>query len=117
MAEQNVPLAEEQDEHDGDALHILALLDGKPVGTARVLRKDARTAKITRVAVLRRARGTGLGAALIREAEAASGARKFVLDAQSHALKFYARLGYIAVGGEFLEAGILHRHMVKELAG
>jgi predicted GNAT family N-acyltransferase len=113
VAEQNVPLEEEQDEHDATALHLLALLDGKPAATARVLLKEGNTAKITRVAVVKQARGTGLGAALMREAEAASGAEHFILDAQSHALSFYTRLGYRAVGDEFLEAGIPHRHMVK----
>ena len=34
---------------------------------------------------------------------------------QTHALGFYARLGYAAHGEEFLDAGIPHLHMVREL--
>jgi predicted GNAT family N-acyltransferase len=112
--EQKVPLEEERDEHDPTALHFLALLEGEPAGTARVLIKDAgRLAKITRVAVLASARGTGVGAALMRHIHAAVPAASFTLDAQLRALPFYERLGYRAEGPEFMEAGIPHRRMVK----
>ena len=37
VQEQNVPEQQELDEHDATALHLLATLDGRPVGTARLL--------------------------------------------------------------------------------
>ncbi len=115
VTEQNVPIAEEQDEFDETAAHFLAELDGKPVGTARLLMKENGTlAKITRVAVLREARGQNIGAALIRHIEATAPVSRFALDAQVHALPFYERLGYKAVGDVFMEAGIPHRHMRKD---
>jgi predicted GNAT family N-acyltransferase len=112
VEEQHVPIDEERDEYDETALHYLATLDGKPVGTARVLLKDS-TAKITRVAVLRKARGQGIGEALMRHIESALAVRRFALGAQLHALPFYERLGYVAEGEVFMEAGIPHRHMAK----
>ena len=114
VEEQNVPIEEEHDEHDETALHFLATLDDKPIGTARVLLK-ASTAKITRVAVLRTARGHGIGAALMRHIESAVPVHRFTLGAQLHALPFYERLGYVAEGKVFMEAGIPHRHMAKNL--
>ncbi len=114
VEEQGVPFEEERDEYDEAALHFLATAEGAATGTARVLLKDeGNTAKIGRVAVSKSARGLGIGAALIRHIEHEVGASQFLLDAQTHALRFYERLGYTAYGEEFMEAGISHRHMRK----
>lgn len=116
MREQNVPIEEERDEFDAAALHFLALRNGMGIGTARVVLKDnGATAKIGRVAVLRSARGLGVGAALIRHIEGSVDAATYSLDAQTHALPFYERLGYSAHGEEFMEAGIPHFHMSKRV--
>lgn len=119
IEEQNVPEAEELDDLDEVALHLLARLDGRPLGTARLLRLGE-TGKIGRVAVLAEARGTGLGAALMRAAidqfRATAGVTRVKLGAQTHALGFYEKLGFVAYGPEFDDAGILHREMVLELA-
>ncbi|WP_416140105.1 GNAT family N-acetyltransferase [Halomonas sp. HK25] len=114
IEEQRVPLAEEWDGRDDDSRHFLALLDGAPVGTARLL-PDAH---IGRVAVLAEARDGGIGAALM--AAAIETARReshpaVELSAQTHALAFYERLGFMAIGDEFLDAGIPHRNMRLEL--
>ena len=60
-----MPEDEELDDLDGDAIHILATVDGVPVGTARLLISGT-TGKIGRVCVVKSQRGTGLGAALMR---------------------------------------------------
>lgn len=114
VEEQNVPLEEERDAYDEIARHFLATADGVPVGTARVtLKDDGVTAKISRVAVSKSARGLGIGAGLMRHIENEVSARQFMLDAQIQALPFYQLLGYAAFGDEFMEAGIPHRHMQK----
>lgn len=114
VAEQNVPLEEERDEYDATALHFLATEDGAALATARVILKNNNaTAKIGRVAVRKPARGRGIGAALIRHIEKEVPATEYLLDAQSHALAFYERLGYAAYGDEFMDAGIPHFHMRK----
>lgn len=117
IREQGVPEAEEHDSHDEEACHFLALKDGHPVGTARVLLRDNGTiAKIGRVAVLRAKRQQGVGRALIQAIEqdaSVTAVQHFALDAQTHALPFYMALGYSAHGDEFMEAGIPHLHMSK----
>jgi len=69
--------------------------------------------------VLKSARGTGLGAALINEAIAIARARPGVteakLGAQIQALGFYEKLGFTAVGPVYDDAGIDHRDMVLDL--
>lgn len=60
------------------------------------------------------ARGLGVGAALVRAIEDAArelGLAAVDLHAQTHALGFYERLGYVAYGPEFPDAGIAHRAM------
>ncbi|HSH57809.1 MAG TPA: GNAT family N-acetyltransferase [Halomonas sp.] len=114
--EQGVPRQEEWDGRDKECHHFLALLDGQPVGTARLL-PDAH---IGRVAVLAEARGQGVGVALMRaaiEAARRQGQPAVELAAQTHALAFYTRLGFEAHGPEFLDAGIPHRNMRLTLGG
>ena len=116
--EQGVSETDEIDDLDEVAVHLLAVQDGVPVGAARLLTYGD-TGKVGRVCVLARLRGTGLGAALMRAAVAHFRARGDVarvkLGAQTHALGFYERLGFVAQGPEFLDAGIPHRDMVLDL--
>ena len=118
IEEQGVSEADEVDDKDDDAIHLLATLNGAPVGSARLL-VMGEVGKIGRVCVLKSARGTGLGAQLMRAAvdrfRSIPGVTKVKLGAQTHALGFYERLGFIAVGPEFDDAGIAHREMVLAL--
>ena len=118
IEEQGVSEADEVDDLDEVAIHLLAFLDDTPVGTARLL-VDGSTGKVGRVCVLRVARGTGLGAALMRAAvdrfRAMPGVQKVKLGAQSHATGFYEALGFRVVGEPFMDAGIEHREMVLDL--
>ncbi len=118
IEEQGVSEADEVDGQDDSAIHLLAYLNEAPVGTARLLLKGD-TGKIGRVCVLREARGTGLGAALIRAAlaefRAIPGVTRATLGAQSHATGFHAALGFRVIGEEFIDAGIPHREMVLDL--
>jgi len=116
--EQGVSEADEVDDLDGVAIHLLATDSGRPVGTARLL-VQGDTGKIGRVCVLKDRRGTGLGAALIGVAVAEfrvmPGLVRAKLGAQVTALGFYDRLGFGAVGPVYLDAGIEHRDMVLPL--
>nr|WP_164512309.1 GNAT family N-acetyltransferase [Oceaniglobus ichthyenteri] len=112
--EQGVSEADEMDNLDEAAIHLLATINGAPVGTARLLIKGE-IGKIGRVCVLRPYRGTGLGAALIAAAldvlRAQPGLRTARLGAQTHAIGFYERLGFAAHGPVYDDAGIPHRDM------
>lgn len=118
IEEQNVPEAEEWDGLDVDAIHLLAWDGDHPVGTARILEKG-HIGKIGRVCVLSEARGTGLGAALIRAAldilRTRPGITQAKLGAQTHAIGFYEKLGFTAQGPIYDDAGIPHRDMTLEL--
>ncbi len=114
IVEQGVSEADENDGLDDACLHILASLDGRPVGTARVLPMQT-IAKIQRVCILKAMRGTGAGARLmtfaldlIRRDGRFEIAR---LGSQTYALDFYRKLGFRDYGAEYLDAGIPHRDM------
>lgn len=116
--EQDVPIEEEIDEYDRTAIHLLARDERGPMGTARIV-VVGDTAKIGRVCVLAKARGQGLGDALIRKALEIAGGLEGVtqakLGAQIQAIGFYAALGFDVTGPTYLDAGIEHRDMVRSV--
>jgi predicted GNAT family N-acyltransferase len=113
--EQGVPEELELDGFDPTCLHALALdAGGDVLGTGRLLPDG----HIGRMAVLALARGRGVGAALLQalvEQARARGDREVVLSAQMHAVDFYARYGFVAEGGVYVDAGIPHRLMRRAL--
>lgn len=116
VEEQSVPLALEYDERDPLCRHVLACIDGQPVGTGRLDVKNS--GKIGRVAVLAPYRGQGVGEQLMQalhQIAARDGLPQLRLNAQVSALAFYQRLGYQPYGERFVEAGIDHQAMLLEL--
>ena len=119
VVEQGVPEDLERDEHDDTADHVLAWLDGRAVGAGRLVVEPGGVGHLGRLAVLPAGRGRGIGAALVRGIEARArtrGLSTVVLGAQTHAIGFYERLGYVAYGPEFDDAGIPHRMMRRDVA-
>ena len=115
IEEQNVPEELEWDGADERAYHVLASDDeGEPIGTGR-LKIDG---QIGRMAVSRDWRGRGVGSAILRTLVGLArkeGCSVVRLHAQTHALPFYAKHGFTAIGPEFDEAGIPHREMELRL--
>lgn len=109
--EQKVPAEIELDEFDPVSLHALAFdAEGRVLGTGRLLPDG----HIGRMAVLRQARGIGVGRALLRalmQAARARGDREVLLSAQTHAIAFYQRFGFVVEGEAYDDAGIAHRMM------
>ena len=114
VSEQGVPAEIELDEDDHHAIHFLATTSGRPVGTARLV-MYGKKAKIGRMAVLKKYRRSGIGAALLKRGIAAAkrrGARTIFLHAQLPVIGFYEKMSFHCVGPVFDEAGIAHRKMI-----
>lgn len=110
VIEQSVPEDIEMDDLDAEAKHVLAFVDGVPVGTGRITAEG----RIGRMAVLREYRGRGVGRDILL-ALVDIGRRysvdRLCLSAQCHAIPFYERMGFVAQGDVYEEAGIPHRWM------
>ena len=113
--EQAVPEELEWDGLDPQCAHVLAWNDqGDAIGTARMQPNGT----IGRMAVLKDWRGRGAGRALLEallDCAVRQGLTRVTLSAQTHAIGFYERAGFHVVGELFIDAGIPHRKMVKEL--
>lgn len=114
VVEQKIPAELEWDVMDAQCLHAVAYDEAKrPVGTGRLLPDG----HIGRMAVLASARGSGVGAALLRllmEQARVRGELGVQLNAQLSAESFYQRAGFTREGELFDEAGIPHVHMTKQ---
>jgi predicted GNAT family N-acyltransferase len=116
--EQGVSRAADRDGRDPEATHIVAVEDGRVLGTCRLVFHGA-TARLGRLAVEPEARGRGVAAAILAEATSVArgaAAERISLHAQTYARELYARDGYRESGEPFEEEGIEHVRMEKQLA-
>lgn len=120
VEEQGVPLEDEFDEHDtldGQCKHILVYYNQQPVGTGRIRTVDD-FGKLERICILKPYRKFGLGKVIISELEEIAkeiGLSQVKLHGQTQAEGFYKKLGYRTVSDVFMEDGIPHILMMKEL--
>ena len=103
-------------------VHIVCWNDeGRVAACLRVFWKDKDTgvAQIGRVVTLEH--GTGLGGLMLHEGVELAinkfGARKIYLEAQEYAIGYYAKEGFKVVSEPFLEDGIPHVQMEREITG
>lgn len=115
VVEQNVPAELEWDGIDDSCRHALAEDgQGAAIGCGRLLPDG----HVGRMAVLVAWRCAGVGGAILEtlvELARELGHAEVVLNAQVHALPFYAAHGFVVRGPEFSEAGIAHRAMARAL--
>lgn len=117
VEEQHLTGSVYDDPDDELSVHVLAAIGSEIVGIGRVtyIFDDA---QIAWVAVRRPMRRHGVGDAIMRRLIAVSiehGAAVISLNAQTHALSFYERLGFRSVGRKFHMGGIEHQHMMMDV--
>jgi predicted GNAT family N-acyltransferase len=117
LIEQQVPPHEELDDRDAVCLHVVVYESDVPVGTGRL--DVEKGGKIGRIAVLSEHRCRGIGRQIMQALVDAATERqldRIWFHAQLSAVPFYERLGYQPCGEEFVEAGIPHILMQRQLA-
>ena len=95
--EQGFPHDMNIDGLDESADHVLILVDGVPVATARLTVTNPENGKIARIAVLQSHRGLGLGKRLIRGLEGVAkrrGLHTLHVEPHAHLEPFFRVLGY-----------------------
>ena len=119
--EQGVPLEDELDSFDclnAACDHLLIYQGNEAVGTGRIRIVDG-IGKLERIVVKKEARKDGIGKTIVTALEEIAkekGLTKTKLHGQKHAENFYQKLGYTSASDIFLEDGIEHLIMIKEIA-
>jgi predicted GNAT family N-acyltransferase len=120
VKEQGVPLKVEFDQFDtldGICEHILVHYNEQPVGTGRI-RFINGVGKLERICILEPYRKFGLGKIIIKTLEEIAeeqGVSQVKLHGQTQAEGFYQKLGYRTSSNIFMEDGIPHILMLKEI--
>lgn len=117
VEEQNVPIKDEMDKFDAQAIHFVGYLHDQPIAASRLRWTDT-YGKLERLCILKEHRGKSYGTKMIQVMEAEILKRNYhqaKLNAQTQAIKFYEQLGYKVKSNEFIDAGIPHVTMVKQL--
>ncbi len=117
VIEQGISAEIETDQWENNSTHYLLTEDNKALATARWRLSDQHTAKIERVAVLKEARGRGVGTELMRyilqDIYSKPNIETIKLGSQNATIPFYQKLGFQVLGKEYLDAGIPHHLMIK----
>ena len=116
VKEQNVPEEEEFDRADLRSRHVVVYANARPVATGRLF-KDGETWLIGRISVLKECRGKQIGKLVVDkllETAVKMGVGEVYIHAQTHAVSFYEKFGFVAYGETFLETNIEHISMVKK---
>ncbi|MHA7627597.1 GNAT family N-acetyltransferase [Corallococcus sp. M7] len=103
---------------ENESLHLVAHAGGVVQGCVLFNPEDARSGRLFQMAVLPSLQGKGLGAKLVRALEDELRKRGFGhvhLHARAPVVPFYERLGYAVYDEPFVEVGIPHRHMQRDL--
>jgi predicted N-acetyltransferase YhbS len=112
------PRGSERFPFEAESLHLVALDGPRVVGCVLFHPEGAGTGRLFQMAVEPGRQGQGLGARLVRALEtevARRGMHQVSLHARETAVGFYARLGYAPEGERYLENGIPHLTMRRQL--
>lgn len=104
---------------ESDSFHLAAFdQEGHILGCLMLTPHADGEIQMRQVAVRPAMQGTGLGRALVGEAERKAREQGFtpmMLHARDKAIGFYERLGYSREGDLFVEVGIVHQQMSKSI--
>lgn len=118
IVEQKI-IYQDLDDVDKIAKHVYMLENEEVVGYARIYAYagEENTYKMGRI--VSKTRGEGIGSKIVCESikvvEKTLGGEKIIIDAQTHAQKFYEKQGFVVCSDEFLEEGIFHKKMIYKL--
>jgi len=121
IEEKNVPPEIENDKFDcicEECEHFIVYYGNSPVGTVRMRFIDENTVKLQRFCFIKEYRGLGLGSKTVDFIESrykSLGKSKIVIEAKYSVSPFYEKCGYRKVSDIFLEVGVEHVNMEKDI--
>lgn len=96
--------------------HLWVEVDGAPVATLRTYLDADGGRHLGRVATAAGHRGKGYADSLVREALRRAGRAPVQIGAQTYLEQWYSRLGFRRSGPDYVEDGIAHLPMRREVA-
>ena len=118
VGEQSIPAALEMDGQDAEARHFALKEGDKIIATCRVRRMGI-AAKIERMAVQKDYRRQGIGRELMKhvlhQLTGTGDIKLLKLSSQADAVPFYEQLNFKIRGPEYMDAGLPHYDMTREL--
>ena len=109
---------DEELEGEKENMLIGAFEEDDLLGCCMLVEESPKAVRLRQMAVLNDLQGKGIGRALMTFAENLArdrGYRTLSMHARKHAVGFYEKMGYVAVGDEFEEVTIPHYVMEKKL--
>lgn len=104
---------------DEESLHVFYESDGQIAAYLRAFPKPGEKGTVQMGRVLSAKHGKGLGGRILREGllqiQKKMDPARIYIEAQTYAVGFYEREGFRVCSGEFLEDGIPHVGMIKEM--
>lgn len=107
-----------EDDDEPTTLHLGAVDDGRVVGVATLALREPGVYQLRGMAVEPSLQGTGVGRAVLDEAERrlrALGARQVWANGRDTALGFYERAGWRVEGDGYEVIGLPHHRVVRDL--
>lgn len=117
VEEQKVPLELEIDEFENESAHFVLYDQDEPIGAGRFRTID-KIGKVERICIMPSYRGMGAGKIIMQTIEHFAKDNKIQqlkLHAQTYAIPFYEKLGYKVCSEEFMDTGIPHKTMIKQV--
>ena len=111
---------QELDYKDFEAIHLTGYIEGQPVAYCRIYNPEDKKIRVGRVLVHKDKRGKQVAYELMHKthdiiSQNYKKIRTIVISAQKYLQPFYHKLGYKVKGAEYLEDGIPHVEMHKQI--
>jgi predicted GNAT family N-acyltransferase len=113
-----IPASYIQPESETSDIHLGAFSEERLIGCCVLSDRGAGQVQLRQMAVASLFQGSGVGASIVQFAEDVAREKGFntlYLHARNPVMPFYAKSGYKVAGAEFLEVGIAHHRMEKDL--
>ncbi|MFC6464832.1 GNAT family N-acetyltransferase [Marinilactibacillus sp. GCM10026970] len=114
-----IRLEQEAKSSEEDAHHFVVLLENKVIGTLFLIETESQIYQMRQVAVDQDYQGKSIGKQLVVEAEKWAkdfGVKKIWMHARQNAWPFYEALGYVYASDEYMQIGIVHKTMEKQVS-
>ncbi len=116
LLEQKI-ICQDLDDVDYESLHCFMVANGRVAAYLRAFYTDEKTVRIGRVLTVSHGRGQGkeLMEKSISAIKEKMPCNKIYIEAQKHAIGFYEKHGFKVTSGEFLDEGVVHVAMERNI--